>query len=619
MHMIVNEETKRQVFITSLGGIVGAVSGFTALVFRFLIIGISLVFINIPAAIGAVGWIIVPAIGGIFVGVIVVRYAPEAKGHGVPEVMESYVLHGGKMRLRVPFLKSLASAITIGTGGSCGREGPIAQIGAGVGSGLAEKLNLSKEATQTLVLCGLSSGIAATFNAPLGGALFGIEIVAGGILGFSILPVILSSVVATATADISTRIIVGKPLSLSFIAPSFIMDNPAELVFFLVLGLLLGLVSVIWIRGFYYIEGLFEKIRTSKYFLPAIGGVVTGIVGVIGIYFEQIFAYTGAYGDQPYLPAVMGGEYAFIDRILPIPNILAGGVTLLAILSVFSFLKFFTTSATLGSGGSGGIFAPTLFMGGGLGGALGWIFAFIAPSIIDPTGAMVFALVGMAALFGGSARAPITCIVIIMEMTNDYFLILPLMVAVSSAYLVSSVIEPESIYTMKLSRRGVHIHRGTHIGALKMVKVSSVMTRDPTVLRPTMTTSEVFEIIDRTHHTKFPVLDDFGNVIGILIAEDLFQKPKEDGTDHQVRELMNPKFLHLSPNCTMDSALQAMIKRDEGHAVIVSEGEPNKMIGYITKADVLKAYEIAIINLQKTGTDVEDIDPALIIEVEELE
>jgi CIC family chloride channel protein len=619
LHMTVSEDTKRQIFLMTLGGVVGAASGLTAVAFRFLIIGINLVFIPVPNAIGSLGWIIIPAIGGIFTGIIVVRYAPEAKGHGVPEVMESYVLHGGKMRLRVPFLKSVASAITIGTGGSCGREGPIAQIGAGVGSGIADKLGLSKEATQTLVICGVSSGIAATFNAPLGGALFGIEIVAGGILGFSVLPVILSSVVSTAVADISLRLIVGKPLSLSFIAPSFVMQNPIELIFFLLLGLALGLISVLWIRGFYFIEGLFEKIRTSKYFIPILGGLFTGIVGVIGIYFEQIFSYTGLYGDQPYIPAVMGVEYAFIDRIFTYTNILAGGVTLLATLAIFSLLKFFTTSATLGSGGSGGIFAPTLFIGGGLGGALGWIFAFIAPTVINPTGAMVFALVGMASLFGSSARAPITCIVIIMEMTNDYFLILPLMVAVSSAYLVSAVLEPESIYTMKLARRGVHVQRGTHVGALKAVKVGSVMTKDPTILHPTMTTSEVFEVINRTHHTKFPVVDDFGNVIGILIAEDLFHEPKEDGTEYQVRELMNPKFLHLSPSCTMDSALQEMIKRDEGHAVIVSESEPNKMLGYITKADVLKAYEIAIINLQKAGADVEAIDPALIVDVENLD
>ncbi|MBE0525921.1 MAG: chloride channel protein, partial [Candidatus Thorarchaeota archaeon] len=185
--MVEVNDIRKQIFLYSLGALVGAISGLVAVSFRFLINGISLLFVIIPQVLGIGGWIIVPAIGGLFVAVIIVRYAPEAKGHGVPEVMEAYTIHGGKMRLRVPFLKSLASAITIGSGGSCGREGPIAQIGAGIGSGIGDKLKLSKNETKTLVLCGLSSGIAATFNAPLGGALFGIEVIAGGIIGFSIL------------------------------------------------------------------------------------------------------------------------------------------------------------------------------------------------------------------------------------------------------------------------------------------------------------------------------------------------------------------------------------------------------------------------------------------------
>ncbi|TFG30807.1 chloride channel protein [Candidatus Thorarchaeota archaeon] len=612
--MIERKNISQQIYIYSLGALVGAISGLVAVSFRFLINGISLLFVAIPQVLGIGGWIIVPAIGGLFVAFIIVRYAPEAKGHGVPEVMESYTLHGGKMRLRVPFLKSLASAITIGSGGSCGREGPIAQIGAGIGSGLGAKLNLPKNETKTLVLCGLSSGIAATFNAPLGGALFGIEIIAGGIVGFSILPVILSSVIATAVADISLRAILGHSISLSFNAPAFFMSNPAELIFFLILGITLGVVSVVWMRGFYFIEGLFEKLRVSPYFLPAIGGLCTGALGVIAIYMEQAFAYSGSFGDQPYFPAVMGVEYAFIDTVLSTPNVLTGGVALLATLFIFGIMKILTTGATLGSGGSGGVFAPTLFVGAGLGGALGWIFAYIAPSVISPSTAMVFALVGMAALFGGSGRAPITCIVIIMEMTGDYLLILPLMIAVSSSFLVSSLIEPESIYTMKLSRRGVHISSGVHIGALKSVTVREIMTEHPTILKPDMTTTEVFKIIDETHHTKFPVVVDENRVIGILIAEDLFQSSKrDDGRENLVSDLMNPDFLHLTPGCTMDGALQAMMKRDEGHAVIANPMKPDIMIGYITKADVLKAYEIAILRLQKSGMDVEDITPAEII------
>ena len=601
--MIHRDTMQRQVVLYSLGAIIGVISGVTAVLFRFLILGISQVFVIVPEVLGVVGWVIIPVLGGLVVAFIVVRFAPEAKGHGVPEVLESYAMHGGTIRFRVPLLKGIASAICIGSGGSCGREGPIAQIGAGAGSAMATAFGLDKRERKTLLVCGLSSGIAATFNAPLGGALFGIEVIAGGIIGFSILPVILASVVATATADL----ILGT--AVSFQAPLFVMGHPLELVFYLILGIILGMVSVIWMRGFYSLEDILEKLRVSKYFLPAFGGLLTGLLAIGTIYLENVFAYSGEFStNQQYYPAIMGVGYPFIDATL-IGNVAIGA------LFFFGILKILATSFTLGSGGSGGVFAPSLFIGAAFGGAFGLVCSVLVPWAVPQP--MAFALVGMAALFAGSGRAPITCIVMLMEMTADYSLILPLMIAVSTSFLVSSLIEPESIYTMKLSRRGVTIRTGTHISALKTIKVNEAMTTDPTILHPTMTATKVFDIIDKTHHTKFPVVDDFGNVIGILIAEDLFHEPKEDGSEYQVREVMNPDFLHLPPGCTVDSALQAMMKRDEGHAVIVDPMDPQRMIGYITKADVLKAYEIAIIRLQKSGIDVEDISPAEIIDVGE--
>ncbi|MFW9806810.1 MAG: chloride channel protein [Candidatus Thorarchaeota archaeon] len=597
------EIMRRQVILYASGALIGVVSGLAAIIFRFLIFNFSLLFLIIPEILGVWGWVIIPVIGGFIVAFIVVRYAPEAKGHGVPEVIEAYALREGKIRFRVPLLKSLASAICIGSGGSCGREGPIAQIGAGAGSAVATALQFDTRERRTLVVGGLSSGIAATFNAPLGGTLFGIEVLAGGVIGFSILPVILASVVATSLSEL----VLGT--NVSFQSPSFTMGHPIELLYYLTLGILFGVLSVIWTRGFYKIEDLLERIRVSKYILPAIGGLLVGLLAVLTIYIESTFGYVGEFNaGRPYYPAMMGVGYAFIDATLL-------SETALVALFIFGAFKLLATSFTLGSGGSGGVFAPTLFMGAAFGGAFGLTFSAILPGSVPQP--MAFALVGMAALFAGSGRAPITCIVMLMEMTGDYSLILPLMIAVSASYLVASLMEPESIYTLKLSRRGVKLQRGTHVEVLKTIKASDVMTRDPTILRPTMTTSEVFDIINKTHHTKFPVVDDFGNVIGIMITEDLFPDSTEDGQDLRVMELMNPDFLHLSPECTMDSALQAMIKRDEGHAVIVDPKVPNKMIGYITKADVLKAYEIAIINLQKLGTDVEDIDPADIIDVDD--
>ncbi len=611
--MIERYTISRQIKVYTLGALIGVVSGLTAVLFRLLILVISLVFTILPSLMGVAGWIVAPALGGLAVAFIVVKYAPEAKGHGVPEVIESYVVKDGQMRVRVPLLKSLASAICIGSGGSCGREGPIAQIGAGVGSAIAKYFRLEKTETKTMLVCGLSSGIAATFNAPLGGALFGIEVLAGGIVGFSILPIILASVVATAVANL----IVGP--AISFQAPEFALGNPIVLLLYLVLGISLGLVSVIWVKGLYFMEDIFDKIRTSKYIKPAIGGMLVGVIAILTIYIETMFGYQGAFktagpfgSGEPYYPAIMGVGYAFIDAVLVGNVALLGTGAAIVILVVFGLFKIVVTSLTLGSGGSGGVFAPTLFMGAGFGGAIGIVFAALLPFAVPQP--MAFALVGMAALFAGAGRAPITCIVIIMEMTEDYHLILPLMIAVSAAYLVSAFLEKESIYTMKLARRGLHVSRGTHIGALKEIKVTEIMTKEPTVLNPDMTTAEVFEIIDATHHTKFPVIED-NKVVGILIAEDLFRKPKEEGKTHTVRDLMNPDFLHLSPTCTMDSVLHAMMDRDEGHAVVSNPENPECMLGYVTKADVLKAYEIAIIRLQKAGIDIEDILPVEILDV----
>lgn len=603
----------RQVKVYSLGALIGVISGLTAIMLRLLILGLSLIFVTLPNLMGAAGWIVAPAIGGLAVAYIVVKYAPETKGHGVPEVIESYVVKDGKMRLRVPVLKSVASAITIGSGGSCGREGPIAQIGAGVGAAVAEFFKMEKNETKTLLVCGLASGISATFNAPLGGALFGIEVLAGGIVGFSILPVILSSVVATAVANL----LVGS--SISFQSPQFVLSTPIELVLYLILGLILGVLSVVWMKGLYFIEDIFDNIRTSEYLKPAIGGALVGLVALVAIFLESMSGYVGAYDEtnlfgtlQPYYPAIMGVDYAFIDAVLR-SDVTALGVGIAVILLLsFAVLKIIATSFTLGSGGSGGVFAPTLFMGAGFGGALGIIFSTLLPFAVPQP--MAFALVGMAALFAGSGRAPITCIIIIMEMTDDYHMILPLMIAVSTSYLVSSLLEKESIYTMKLARRGVHVRRGTHIGALKEIRVTEIMTKKPTILTPDMTATEVFKIIDRTHHTKFPVVED-DKVVGILIAEDLFQKQKNPERENRVRDLMSEDFLHLAPTCTMDSVLHAMMDRDEGHAVVSDPEHPGCMLGYVTKADVLKAYDIAIIRLQKAGIDIEDIEPVELLDI----
>ncbi|MHA2601081.1 MAG: chloride channel protein [Candidatus Thorarchaeota archaeon SMTZ1-83] len=590
---------RQQIRIYSLGAVVGVVSGLVAVGFRWLIFGTSTLFVLVPQLIGIWGWFVIPALGGLLVGLIVQNYAPEAKGHGVPEIMDAYSFRGGRIRMRVPLLKSLASAICIGSGGSCGREGPIAQIGGGVGSTIANTLKLDKRMTKTLVVCGVASGIAATFNAPLGGTLFGIEVIAGGIVGFSIIPVILSSVVATALAN---ALLGSQP---SFQAPILFLNNYFELVLYLMLGVLLGVASVIWTRGFYVIEDLYERLKVPKHILPVIGGLMVGLLAMAVMLMEGPFSYAGIFYGNPYFPAIMGVGYAFMDAAL------IGSVSLAALV-IFGLLKALATSMTLGSGGSGGVFAPTLFIGTAIGGAFGAAFSILLPGLVpQPVG---FAVVGMAALFAGAGRAPITCIVIIMEMTTDYSMILPLMIAVSTSFLVASSIEEESIYTLKLSRRGVRLRRGFYIGALKEAKVAQVMTEDPTVLNPEMTRNQVLRIVDETQHTKFPVVNGDGLVVGTLITEDLFCE-RDDDCEPLVKDVMSTDFLHISPDSSMDSVLHAMLERNEGHAVVVDPRIPNVMVGFITKADVLKAYELAIVRLREEGETVEAIDPLDVIDV----
>ncbi len=598
--MFKKELLKQRVILYVLGAIIGAASGLGAVIFRYLVLYPSYFFAAIPAHLGMIGWVIAPVLGGFLVAGLTYKYAPEAKGHGVPEVITSYSLQAGRMRDRIPIVKSIASGLSISSGGSCGREGPIAQIGAGIGSVIATRLNLGKKERKTLLVCGLSSGIAATFNAPLGGTLFGIEIIAGGIVGFSIVPVILASVVGTAVS----YTLIGPEVS--FRAPPFALEDPAQLIFYLFLGLLLGVGSIVWNRGFYYIEVFFERLKISGYILPAIGGLLVGLMGILSIFLENMMGYSGLFApDEPYFPAIMGVGYAFIDATL------AANVAL-GVLVLFGILKAIATSLTLGSGGSGGVVAPTLYIGAAFGGAFGLFFSIIFPSII--TQPMAFALVGMAALIGASNKAPVTSIMIVMELTRGYSMILPLMAAVSASYLVSYVIDETSISTMKLVREGVILEPGLHVGALKAIEVGEVMTCSPTILRPDMTTEDVLEIVDKTHHTKYPVIDYDGRVVGSLITEDLFSETKS-GEERIVRNLMNKDFLRISPSCRMDSALHAMMIRDEGHAVVSEASEPEKMLGFITKADVLKAYEIAIFRLQQRGMDIEDIGPPDIVEI----
>ena len=416
------------------GAIVGILGGIGAIVFRMMIsfnrwLFFEFLLPKLPLHWAGLNWgvMLMPALGGLIIGPVILRLAPETKGHGVPEVMEAVALKGGRIRRRVAFLKILVSSITIGSGGSAGREGPIAQIGASLGSLIGEHINLDSRDRRLLVVCGLSSGIAGTFNAPLGGMLFGLEVLYRGIEPLNAVPVALASVMGAAVV---TAYYGPKP---SFIAPpTLTFSNPVELVFYLLLGLIFGVISVVWVKTFYAVESLFERLKIYDGYKQAIGGLATGIIGMFLI---------------PY--GVMGVGYEGINMVL------AGklGLTLLLVLGI---AKMVATSFTIGSGNSGGVFAPSLYMGAMFGGALGLLFDMIFPNVI--TEPFTYSLAGMAALFAGAAQAPLSMIIMIPEMSNDYSLLPPIMASsVTSFAIAHLLLRGSSIYTLKLERRGVRI------------------------------------------------------------------------------------------------------------------------------------------------------------------
>ncbi len=586
-----HELIRVRILVIGLSGIIGIIGGVSAVAFRYL----TDIFVNwftaIPDYLGWTFIVLMPTLGGLLVGVLVTRFASEARGSGIPEVMEAVALREGKIRTRVPFVKMLASALTIGSGGSAGIEGPIAQISAGLSSIIGRRFKLNGRYTRLLVVCGVAAGISALFNAPIGGVLFALEVIYGGIEAIAVIPVVLSSVVATAVS----RIVLGEK-SILQLTP-FVLSNSWELVFFLILGLLLAVVSVFWVKIFYWISNLFDRIKVSPYIKPALGGLGVGLVIAV-------------------FPQVMGGGYQVMEQVL------AGEIGL-ALLLILGLLKMFTTPFTLGSGGSGGVFGPSLFIGAMFGGAFGLTVHFLLfgrilgpfepiyafwDSILGPLGPllhpyfgfnpMAYALVGMAALFAAAGRAPLTVIVMVMEMTNDYYLILPLMMACATSYILSRVIMREDIYTMKLRRRGIDFIAQRRGDVLDYTKIKDIMVTDVMTVAPNMTVFQVLELMEKHHHMGFPVLEE-GRLIGVIDFNDVTEEMLDRKGEDLVRDVAIKDYVTIGPDETVHAALDKMIQYGVDRLIVVDPSDEFKMIGLITRTDILYLHEVKYLMKQK--------------------
>lgn len=567
-----------QTILIILAFVVGLSTGFVALFFRFLIQFFYGLFFGEGEKLFSLltsDWRIfiplIPALGGLLVGPIVSFFASEAKGHGVPEVMLSVATKGGVIRPRVALAKSVASSICIGSGGSAGREGPIVQIGSAIGSTIGQYFRMSDQRIKVLVGCGAAAGISAVFNAPIAGVFFALEIILGDFAIHTFGPVVLSSVIAS----VVTHTFLGNYPAFS--VPHYELVSVAEIGMYLILGGLCGLFSVLYIVTLYKTEDIFEgRIKIPGYLKPALGGF---LLGIIGIFFPQVFK----------------DGYEFIKQALY-------AEMALWIMFVLIFLKILATSLTLGSGNSGGIFAPSLFIGAMAGGSFGKLMHWLFPAVTASSGA--YALVGMGAVVAGVTHAPITAMVIIFEMTGDYRIILPLMLACAFSALLTRRLKPESIYTLKLIRRGVTLKGGRDMEVLSSIHVKEIMNRHYQTIPQHTTLGAIWRLVEDSREDCFPVTDENGRLLGMITLQDLRTIISREGMDNLIiaGDIANPNITALSPYENLASASHKFGLRDTIALPVIDENVPHRLVGILTRRDLIKAYDKRLIE-KATGIE----------------
>lgn len=563
--------------ILIIASIVGVIGGFGAVGFRILIELIQTISIggnnNILEAVSVLPWykkLIIPSIGGLIVGPLVYFLGRETKGHGVPEVMEAVALRGGKIRSRVMFLKTFVSAVTIGTGGSVGREGPIVQIGSSLGSTFGQWLRVSQDRLKVLVACGAAAGISATFNAPIAGVMFAVEIILGSYAIATLVPLIMSSVMATIVA----RWYFGDILA--FEIPRYSLGSAWEIGPYILLGIASGVVAVGFVKLLYSLEDFADKIPVKSWIKTPL---ILFLIGLMVLYFPQVY---GVGYDT--ITQALKGDMVWYMLLLLVP------------------IKMLATSVTLAAGGSGGIFAPSLFLGAVFGGLLGTLMHFLFPEVIISSGA--YAVVGMSAMVAGTTHAPLTAFLVIFEMTGDYKLILPLMLCSILASFVASGIKRDSIYTMKLTRRGVDLSRGMEVSIMQTTRVRDVVNHDMVVLNESMGFNDLLQKVLNANEAYYYVIDGEGKYQGSFNVHDV----KEVLNEQSLAGLVVAKDLvplSLSPSIEMNATLAQCMRKfgiyEMEELPVVDNESSNKLVGKIGRRDIINVYNREILRQGSLG------------------
>lgn len=504
------------------------------------------------------GWLVVmPAIGGILSGWLVFTFAPEAEGHGTDSAILAFHRLGGRIRARVPIVKAIASAITIGSGGSGGREGPIAQIGAGAASIYAARLRFPDRDRRLLMLAGLGAGVGAIFKAPLAGAIFAGEVLyrEEELEYEALVPATISSIVAY---SIFASVFGWQPL---FVTPSFAFRRPVELVGYTILGIVCAAGGWLYIKVFYGLRNGFRRLALPDSLKPALGGLITGLIGLV-------------------LPACLATGYGQIQAALD-GRLSAGFLLALAL------LKILATGFSIGSGGSGGVFGPAMVIGGALGGATGlWCYRL---GLVQQPGAMV--LVGMAGFFAGAANTPLSTIIMVSEMTGNYHLLVP---AMWTCTISSVLLRRHSIYEKQVqNRRYSAAHAGElAVDILQTLRVSDWMRTDHMEIRSTTRLPELLRQLAQAAHTRHPVIGTDGRIEGILDVRDVLAvADRADRDQLTASDIIDPRYTSVAPEADLHEALGLL--DHEPHGMLVVLDREQRFQGVLRRQDILHAYHEA--------------------------
>jgi len=591
-----------------LAVVIGALAGVGAVAFRWLIIGATHLFSG-HADYSDVGhasnpWVpwlgpyfvvLAPVVGGLIYGPLVYHFAREARGHGVPEVMYAINKRAGRIPAKVALIKALASAVTIGSGGSVGREGPIVQIGSAIGSTVARATKLNESQVRLLVACGAAGGIAATFNAPIAGVFFALELLLSNFVARAFAAVVLSSV----TASVIGRAAFGDVAFLSL--PKFTVHSLGEYALYAVLGLLAALVATSFVKVLYWFEDVADRLwKGPEWLRPVAGGLVLGLLAaLVATSFVKVLYWFEDVADRlwkgpEWLRPVAGGLLLGL-LLLALPQMYGVGYPVLEnavmgeyvvwMLLLLLVGKMIATSLTIAIGGSGGVFAPSLFLGAMLGAGFGTIADYAFPGIgLDPG---AYALVGMGAVFAGASRAPITAVIILFELTGEYSIILPLLLAVVISTMLSTGISKESIYTAKLMRRGVDLSAKPAHPGLAGLTVRDFMLPAPKSVGTRMSLYEALKALRASRRPGLPVLTEHGEYVGVVTAVGAAAAMSDDDADAVTVSQLIEWREYVHPDDPIEKVLDVLLGEDVYDGIPVLDSEGN-VAGWLRRDAVLR-------------------------------